>query len=103
MGTQDEHGERERARRQLVYGARFAKRVGSHSCLALLFVLSPLWRYYCGGVIMADGFVNSKLEEASNFNSFPGTAMMLQTLCIFISAMILMWNRAVASSDYDAF
>jgi len=64
----------------------------------LLFgaIIAAVW-------IMADGFVNSKLEEASNFNSFPGTAMMLQTLCIFISAMILMWNRAVASSDYDAF
>jgi hypothetical protein len=36
-------------------------------------------------------------------HSWPGVALMLQTLLIFISAMILLWNRARGSGDYDQF
>jgi len=35
-------------------------------------------------------------------HQFPGIALALQTLAIFISSMMLLWNRSVGRSDYES-
>ena len=63
--------------------------VATFSLLVPQRITAAIW-------IMADTFTPSD-------HSWPGVAMMLQSLCIFMASMILLWGRAGGSSEYDAF